>query len=364
MSINFAIIRVQKIKTFGALKIRANHNLRSHPDAAKNADPNRKDDNVILRGGDDPTTDVEKRINSLGIKPRKNAVLANEILLAASPEFFDRAKPGSKKFEAWKKANLEFLDQKFGAENIISAVLHLDETTPHIQVLMTPICEVKNKKGKTQMKLAAKRFFDRPLLHKLHDDYAEKMKRFGLERGIKNSKVVHQTAQEFRREAEIELREIQREQKAIAKRASELHKQKSSLVNSRGFVDTLKSRYANFIAKLREHIKRLKRTNKRLENEKSKLERQLSAVIELREQGIEIEHAAEAVSFAQERMKNVQQDIDSAFRSGVQQGRSEGELERAQLQADNDKLKEYVEIQDQVLQSRGQSIDLDLDKDK
>ena len=70
MSIKFAIIRVQKIKTFGALKIRANHNLRAHPDAAKNADPARKDDNVILRGSNDPTADVQERFESLGIKPR------------------------------------------------------------------------------------------------------------------------------------------------------------------------------------------------------------------------------------------------------------------------------------------------------
>ena len=346
MSIKFAIIRVQKIKTFGALKIRANHNLRAHPDAAKNADPARKDDNVILRGSNDPTTDVQERFESLGIKPRKNAVVANEILLAASPEFFDQASLGSKKFNAWVQDNLKFLDEQFGKENIVSAVLHLDEATPHIQVLMTPI-HTKNKNKKPA--LAAKKFFDRPLLRKLHDDYAASMKRFGLERGIKNSKVVHQSAQEFRREAELELKEIQREQKKAAKLAQELHQEKTSLVSSRSFVDSLKARYKTFIDKLRSQIKRLKRTNKRLENENERLRRQLAAAVELQKQGIDIIDAAEATAEARaerERLILDQQNfrnnnellIDKSVYEAVAEVTEEKDAKIAELELHNEQL--------------------------
>lgn len=60
-------------------------------------------------------------------------------MLTASPEWFTAGgKPGQFANEA-----LEFVKKKFGAENILTASLHLDEKTPHLQVLLTPIVEKK-----------------------------------------------------------------------------------------------------------------------------------------------------------------------------------------------------------------------------
>lgn len=42
-------------------------------------------------------------------------------------------------FEQWKKENVEWLQSYFGKDNVVSAVLHMDETTPHIHAVVIPM---------------------------------------------------------------------------------------------------------------------------------------------------------------------------------------------------------------------------------
>jgi hypothetical protein len=97
-------------------------------------------------------------------------------MLTASPEWFTAGgKPGQFANEA-----MEFVKKKFGAENILTASLHLDEKTPHLQVLFTPIVE---KKG--VCKLRASHHFDGPeKMKQFHTEFAEQVAKLGLKRGI------------------------------------------------------------------------------------------------------------------------------------------------------------------------------------
>ena len=82
------------------------------------------------------------------LKVRKNAVLSVNLVFSASPELFK----SKSKTAAWEKATFDFIVKEFGVENIVYAVVHHDETTPHMQVSVIPV----DPKGK----LNASHFFD------------------------------------------------------------------------------------------------------------------------------------------------------------------------------------------------------------
>lgn len=50
------------------------------------------------------------------------------------------------KLDEWCKDNIEWLQDTFGKDNIVSAVLHLDEKTPHIHATVVPIVTGERRK--------------------------------------------------------------------------------------------------------------------------------------------------------------------------------------------------------------------------
>lgn len=92
--------------------------------------------------------------------------------------------------EAWIKKNYAFMMNEFGKENIVRFVLHRDERTPHIHVVTVPL----TKDGR----LSAKEIMgNRKDMQARQDRYAEQMKSFGLERGIRNTGIKHESAKEY-----------------------------------------------------------------------------------------------------------------------------------------------------------------------
>lgn len=169
---NFAILRLGKLRTRSAVAGAGAHNHRTRPQA--NADPERTPFNREFVAS--PLSLLE-RVNSRldGLKFRKDAVVASELVLSASPDFF--TDPDT--LTAWTRANLDWLRKTHGP-NLVSCVLHLDESTPHLHAVIVPIC----KDGK----LANKRYWGGPKdLAKLQTTYAEAMKPLGLSRGISGS---------------------------------------------------------------------------------------------------------------------------------------------------------------------------------
>ena len=69
-----------------------------------------------------------------------------ETLITASPEFFQGKKPREVK-EFFEYA-LEFIQSKQSQETIISAVVHVDEKTPHMHLCFVPLTEDKRLSAK------------------------------------------------------------------------------------------------------------------------------------------------------------------------------------------------------------------------
>ena len=82
-------------------------------------------------------TEADKMIREAGCKARKDSVRMVETLITASPEFFAGKKPGE--VRAFFEYALEYLKTKQAAETIVSAVVHVDEKTPHMHLCFVPI---------------------------------------------------------------------------------------------------------------------------------------------------------------------------------------------------------------------------------
>lgn len=150
------------------------------------------------------------------IKVKSNNVLCLEFIATASPVFFKNKT--KEEILAWSNDQVEYFKKEFG-EGLKTVFLHLDESTPHLHIFVSPeqkkiykttnILKDGTKKTveKEKYGLNAKRF-DRERLILIQDNYANHNKKYGLERGEKGSKAVHKELKELREEERKELMEI------------------------------------------------------------------------------------------------------------------------------------------------------------
>ena len=114
------------------------------------------------------------------------------------------------KLDKWIDANLRWLRETFGAENLVSCVLHMDEKTPHLHATVVPIVTGERKrksregekKYRTQSgpRLSADDVMNRARLSTYQNTYAEAMREFGLQRGVVGSTAKHQSNGEYYRQ--------------------------------------------------------------------------------------------------------------------------------------------------------------------
>ena len=90
--------------------------------------------------------EAEKQIAEAGCRTRSDSVRVVEALVTASPEFFK----GKKKSEvkAYFTEALDFIEKHQSKETIISAVVHMDEKTPHMHLCFVPLTEDKRLSAK------------------------------------------------------------------------------------------------------------------------------------------------------------------------------------------------------------------------
>lgn len=136
----YAILRFQKRKA-GGVAACERHNERkkeaykSNPDI----DMERSKNNYHLIAP--PKYTYKKEINRMvaeaGCRTRKDSVMMVETLITASPEFMNQLPPEEQK--AYFQTALDFISERVGKQNILSAVVHMDERTPHMHLCFVPI---------------------------------------------------------------------------------------------------------------------------------------------------------------------------------------------------------------------------------
>ncbi len=179
----YAILRTQKLKATGAVWRSLKHAFREQP--TPNADPERAANNAHL-GASSAREAMEKVRARLPDKRRKDAVLAIEYLITASPEAMQAMDARGR--DAYFNDALKWLRERHGGANVVYAGIHRDESTPHMYAYVVPLDESTGR-------LNARKWLGghASVLSEMQTDFAEKVgARHGLERGIKGSRAKHE----------------------------------------------------------------------------------------------------------------------------------------------------------------------------
>ena len=184
---------------------------------SKKADPTRTHLNRELiqfpDGVLNRTAAIQHRLDTAGLKRKigKNQIQAIRIVLTGTHADMEQMEQTGR-LDEWCQDNIDWLSKTYCADNVVSAVLHMDEETPHIHATIVPIVQTERKKQKKELtakkiyrtkapapRLCADEVMSRANLIRYQDSYAELMIAYGLQRGIKGSEAQHISTHEYYR---------------------------------------------------------------------------------------------------------------------------------------------------------------------
>ena len=206
---SYAVIHVQKFKMNDVKGIQI-HNQRESPNS-KNTDIEKEKSslNYDLRNPEPvnynhKVKEIIKEGYTIDKAIRKDAVVMTGTLVTSDKEFFSKLDQAEQK--KYFQDAYDYLKDRYGEKNIVAAVVHLDEKTPHMHVISVPITE--------DGRLSAKTLFDRKALRELQDQLPKVLqdKGFDVKRGELGSEKTHVSPAEFKKQ---EIKDLENEIKAL-----------------------------------------------------------------------------------------------------------------------------------------------------
>ena len=155
---------------------------------------------------------INDKIEALDLptKVRKDAVLMCSFVVGSDREFFSRLSSGEQ--QQFFVDCTRFFTERYGEDNIISAVVHMDETTPHIHLNLIPIADGR---------LCAKQLFDRKELQNLQSDFHSVVgKKWNLQSGKEGSQAKHLDTAAYKLKKMREETAAAEERKAVAEQGA------------------------------------------------------------------------------------------------------------------------------------------------
>lgn len=194
-----------------------------HP---KNADASRSHLNKELiiypESVKNRTSAIQYRLDNAKLKRKigTNQVRAIRVLLSGTHEVMKTIEE-NKQLNNWCNDNLNWIKETFGEENLVSAVLHMDEKTPHIHATIVPIVtgerrkandsQTYKKKNLNDNRLCADDVMARNKLKHYQNTYATAMAKYGLRRGIEGSEAKHISTAEYYRNLHLQNQQLEQE---------------------------------------------------------------------------------------------------------------------------------------------------------
>jgi Chromosome segregation ATPases len=179
------------------------------------------------------TEAIQHRLKTAGLTRQigKNQVQVIRFMLSGTHEDMERIQEEGK-LEDWCQDSIDWLQKTYGTENVVSATLHMDETTPHIHASVVPIVTGERrqkssnkkkteqeqtgnqkrkykKKNPNRARLCCDDVMAKAKLIEYQDTYAEAMAKYGLTRGEKGSVARHISLTEFYRNQAVESKNLQ-----------------------------------------------------------------------------------------------------------------------------------------------------------
>lgn len=187
---SYAIVRNEKL-TRAEVNGKGTHNDRKAKNHTnKDINPTKTHLNYYIKKNElTYTKEFDKYLKENNLKGhlRSNSIIMCQMIFTSDQEFFDKI--GEQETKRYFDECYKFMCnyKNLGEKNVISAVVHLDERTPHLHLMFVPVVHIKDKDGSAIEKICARDFWKgRDSYRKLQDAYFEhvKSKWFDLERGL------------------------------------------------------------------------------------------------------------------------------------------------------------------------------------
>ena len=257
-----AILRVAGIQTTSDLSGVGKHHIDRISETNKDIDLYRSSENITLKsaiGTYNETFDYlvrdlknqhEEQMESTRESRRKSfrdkinedkADVACEFMMSASPEYFEGK--SHQEVREWAENSLKFVTDKIGInkDNVLHAVVHMDEKTPHLHVVAVPLVEKYDGRKKENVLAISRKHFikTRQDMANVQTNYVEFMneKGFDLERGMEKSGGKHldvarykvKTAEEKVEQLEQQVTDLSGEKEKLQKEKEAMQKEKELL---------------------------------------------------------------------------------------------------------------------------------------
>ena len=237
--VSYSVFRIQGIKTTGDLVGISKHNKDRVSHTNQDIDTSKSKDNIILiecNNYNSKFNDIvapmkqehtermktmrADRIKTFNqhINSSKNDV-AFEMVFTSDNEFFDGLNRND--IKKWAEKSLDFVTKDLGIErrNILHAIVHMDEKTPHLHVVAVPLVKTYNKKqNKDVWSISRRQYINgKSQLSKAQDIYNQRMNESGykLDRGEKGSSKEHTTKAQYIDKLLSENKELKRQNKEL-----------------------------------------------------------------------------------------------------------------------------------------------------
>ncbi|MBK3313460.1 MULTISPECIES: MobV family relaxase [Bacillales] len=195
----FAIIHMQKFQISDVQGIQKHNQRQGKSKSNLDIDYSKSEQNYDLlnqqkiRYESTIKQEISERVKR---KPRANSVVLSEFVVTASPDYMHSLSLEEQK--RYFESSLDFIQKRYGKQNTLYAMVHMDEATPHMHIGVMPITE--------DNRLSAKDIFTKKELVSLQQDFPLEMreKGFDVERG-EGSEKKHLSPQAFKEKQDLEV---------------------------------------------------------------------------------------------------------------------------------------------------------------
>jgi hypothetical protein len=245
----------------------------------------------------------------------KQSTVLCEFVITSDKDFFDRL--GTDRTKRFFQDAYDFVTAKVGGEQyILSAVVHMDEATPHMHVTFIPVINGKDRKGNLCKRINCSEFWKgRDSYSRLQDEYYDFItsRGYDLERGEKGSTAEHLSVAEYKLKKTEEQLAATSEQLAEIKNIEEIKTANlplNTVAIKKDDFEMLSAAAKNYVGaknaeaeniQLKAECKKLKSENERLKSERDNLSGQLHQLEY--EYGRFYDTVADDIDFAEENKK-------------------------------------------------------------
>ena len=186
---SYAIIRNEKLTRAKAMGAYRHNERKAKNHSNKNIDSSKTELNYYIKKNElsyiKEFDRIKEKYNLKG-QIRSNSIIMCEMIFTSDQKFFDEIGYQESKRYFQESYNFIYNYKNLGEENVISAVVHIDEDTPHMHLLFIPVVHTKDKQGNKIDKVCSRDFWKgKNSYRNLQNAYFKHIseKGFNLERG-------------------------------------------------------------------------------------------------------------------------------------------------------------------------------------